>query len=220
MRMRKKAWARPELAQCPYFVEHPAEQKGRWAQWFPKKQPLHLELGCGKCTFTAALAAANPDINYIAIDISWDVLGVARRNFEAQYQAIQQPVDNVALLAYDSEEILKVLDNADRVEKLYINFCNPWPKARHHKKRLTHSSLLERYKTFMAPGAELHFKTDDDDLYLATLRYFTQSGLEILWKTTDLHNSPDSPQCPFTTEHEDRFAAQGIPIKAVVARFP
>lgn len=220
MRMRKKAWARPELAQCPYFIENPTTLKGNWKQWFPKEQPLHLELGCGKGTFTAELAAQHPEINYIAIDISSDVLGVARRNIEARYQSANLPVHNIALMSHDIERILQMLDANDHIEKLYINFCNPWPKVRHHKKRLTHTRQLELYKTFMQHGAELHFKTDDDDLYLATLRYLGESGLEILWKTTDLHGCTDSPQCNITSEHEDRFTAQGIKIKAIVARFP
>jgi tRNA (guanine-N7-)-methyltransferase len=218
--MRKKAWARPELAQCPYFIENPRALKGHWQEWFPKKQPLHLELGMGKGTFTAELAAQHPEINYIGIDISSDVLGVARRNIEARYQRDNLPVTNIALMSFDIERILEMLDEHDSIEKLYINFCNPWPKVRHHKKRLTHSRQLALYKTFMKHGAELHFKTDDDDLYLATLRYLEESGLEILWHTTDLHSCEDSPQCRITSEHEDRFTAQGIKIKAIVARFP
>lgn len=220
MRMRKKAWARPELAQCPYFIENPTELKGKWKSWFPKEQPLHLELGCGKGTFTAELAAQNPDINYIAIDISSDVLGVARRNIEARYAQDNLPVTNITLMSHDIERILQMLDENDCIEKLYINFCNPWPKVRHHKKRLTYTKQLELYKTFMKHGAELHFKTDDDDLYLATLRYLEESKLEILWHTTDLHNAADSPQTTITSEHEDLFTAQGIKIKAIVARFP
>ena len=220
MRMRKKAWARPELEQCPYFIQDPKALKNNWSSRFPQKQPLHLELGCGKCVFTAELAARHPEINYIAIDLSSDMLGVARRNFEARYQTEQRPVENVALTAYDIERITDIIGPEDCVEKLYINFCNPWPKVRHHKKRLTFPKQLELYKTFMKFGAELHFKTDDDDLYLATLRYFAQCGLAVLWKTTDLHHCIDSPQCDILTEHEERFAAEGIPIKAIVARFP
>ncbi len=218
--MRKKAWARPELAQCPYFLEEPTQWKGRWQQRFPKAQPLHLELGCGKCTFTAELAAQHPQINYIAIDQSCDVLGVARRNIEARYQAGHLPVDNILLVAYNIEQIPQLLDGKDQVEKLYINFCNPWPKARHHKKRLTHPRQLALYRDFMRHGAELHFKTDDESLYLATLRYLREGGLELLWHSEDLHSCADTPQCRITSEHEDRFAAQGIPIKAIVARFP
>lgn len=221
MRIRKKAWARPELEQCPYFVKNPTEQKGHWKDWFPKEQPLHLELGCGKATFTAELAAQHPEINYIAIDISYDILGVAHRNIEHRYAQDDRPVTNIALLSYDIEKITDLLGKDDCIEKLYINFCNPWPKARHHRKRLTYPRQLELYKTFMQSGAELHFKTDDESLYLATLRYCKESGLDILWHTTDLHScGEDCPQCRITSEHEDRFTAQGIRIKAIVARFP
>lgn len=220
MRIRKKVWARPELEQCTYFVKNPAEQKDHWNEWFPKSQPLHLELGCGKATFTAELAAQHPEINYLAIDISNDILGVARRNIEARYAQSNLAVTNVALIAYDIEKILQLFGPCDQIQRLYINFCNPWPKVRHHKRRLTHPKQLELYKTFMEHGAQLHFKTDDSDLYLATLRYFKESNLEVLWKTEDLHHCTDSPQCSITSEHEDRFSAQGIPIKAIVARFP
>lgn len=220
MRIRKKTWAIPELTACPYFIQEPSKLKGHWREWFPSSHPLHVELGCGKCTFTAELAAQNPDVNYVAIDISTDILGVARRNFEERFAQDHKPVENVAILAYDIEKIPDILSQDDDVEKLYINFCNPWPKARHHRKRLTYTHQLELYKKFMRPGAELHFKTDDYDLYLATLRYLKEAGLEILWQTQDLHHCTDSPQCHITTEHEDRFTAQGIPIKAVVARFP
>ena len=219
MRMRTKPWARPELDACPYYVKEPREWKGKWHSWFPKKQPLHVELGCGKGMFTAELAFQNPAINYLAIDISSDVLGVARRNVQKRYDEGGREVDNLALLIHDIERILLMMDENDGVQRLYINFCNPWPKGKHQKKRLTHTNQLERYKVFLADGAEIHFKTDDDGLFLSTLRYCKESGLEVLWQTKDLHNAADSPQCSITSEHEDRFTQEGIPIKALVARY-
>ncbi len=217
MRMRTKPWARPELEACPYYVPQPRE--GKWHTWFQKEQPLHVELGCGKGTFTAELAFQNPQVNYLAIDISSDVLGVARRNVQKRFDEGGRPVDNLALTIHDIERILLMMDEHDAVDRLYINFCNPWPRGKHQKKRLTHTNQLERYKVFLKDGAEIHFKTDDDGLFRSTLRYLRESGMEVLWQTTDLHNAPDSPQCAITSEHEDRFAAQGIPIKALVARY-
>lgn len=219
MRMRTKPWARPELEACPYYVPQPREWKGKWHTWFQKEQPLHVELGCGKGTFTAELAFQNPQVNYLAIDISSDVLGVARRNVQKRFDEGGRPVDNLALTIHDIERILLMMDEHDAVERLYINFGNPWPRGKHQKKRLTHTNQLERYKVFLKDGAEIHFKTDDDGLFRSTLRYLRESGMEVLWQTTDLHNAPDSPQCAITSEHEDRFAAQGIPIKALVARY-
>ena len=92
MRIRKKTWAIPELTACPYFIQEPTKLKGHWREWFPSSHPLHVELGCGKCTFTAELAAQNPDVNYVAIDISTDILGVARRNFEERFAQDLKPV--------------------------------------------------------------------------------------------------------------------------------
>ncbi len=217
MRMRKKAWARPELEQCPYFISQPQEQKGRWHDWFAEKRPIHLELGCGKGVFLSQLAPQHPKVNYIGIDLSPDVLGVARRNIEARYQEHGLTVNNIALIAYQIENILKIMDEQDRVDRIYINFCNPWSKGKHHKRRLTHIRQLELYKTFLADGGEVHFKTDDSDLYLSTLNYFRESGFRILRTTRDLYADrwPEN----VTTEHELMFTAQGIPIKAIVAKW-
>ncbi len=219
MRMRKKAWARPELAACPYFIKEPEALKGQWKCRFAKKQPLHLELGCGKGVFLAELAARHPEINYIGIDLSPDVLGVARRNIEARYAEENRRVENIALTAYDIERILQIMNAEDEIARVYINFCNPWPKMRHHKKRLTHTNQLEAYKTFLQDGAELCFKTDDSGLYQSTLRYLRESGFEILQHTANLYENGVPPADNITTEHELRFTAQGIPIKAIRARF-
>jgi len=226
MRMRTKPWARPELAVCDYFVKEPQEYKGKWNEWFPQKQPLQLELGCGKGTFMAELALQNPNINYLAIDINSDVLGVARRNIESAFSAEGRSVQNIALLSFDIERILLMMDESDTVERIYINFCNPWPKGKHHKKRLTHTRQLEKYKTFLADGGEIFFKTDDENLYLATLRYMEASGYEVIDQTTDLH-AQQTEHVPLgtmnaeniMTEHEKMFAEQGVPIKALVARY-
>ena len=216
MRMRKKAWARPELAQCPYYIQDPRGMRGSWLEWYPKRRPLHIELGCGKGVFTSEIAAANPEINYLGIDLSDDVLGVARRNIEAAFEQAGRTPDNIALTAYNIELIGDILSPQDVVDRIYINFCNPWPRTKHHKKRLTHTRQLEKYKRFLAPGGEIHFKTDNADLYLATQRYLRESGFEILWQTKDLKAEPDAIDIP--TEHELMFAAQGIPIKAITAR--
>lgn len=217
MRMRKKAWARPELAHCPYFISSPEHWKGRWGEWFAERQPIHLEFGCGKGVFLAQLAPFHPEINYIGVDQSPDVLGVARRNLEKAYSELGAPVHNVALMAHHIEDMPKIVDPSDRVERLYINFCNPWPKVRHHKRRMTHPNQLELYKSFLADGAEIHFKTDDEELYLSTLRYLEESGFTLLRSTQNLHAEQweESP----STEHELMFSAEGIPIKAAIARW-
>lgn len=217
MRMRKKQWARPELDACAYYIKDPLAMRGKWKECFARgNQPLYLDLGCGKCTFLAELACRNPEINYIGMDISPDVLGVGRRNIENAYEQANRERDNVALLAHNIEDITSLVNENDGVERIYINFCNPWPKSRHHKRRLTHTQQLGKYKKILKPGGEIWFKTDNEDLYLASLRYFTQAGFDIYFKTTDLHSLNDSEN--IESEHEVMFTAQGITTKAIRAR--
>ncbi|MEG1432258.1 tRNA (guanosine(46)-N7)-methyltransferase TrmB [Eubacterium sp.] len=214
MHLRPKPWARPELLACGFFIEEPWTLKGHWAEAFPKKQPLHLELGCGKGQFIAQLAHRNPQINYLAIDMIDTVLGLAQRNVRAVYDGA--PVDNLRLTAWDIARIDTILDASDTIERIYINFCNPWPRRRHHKKRLTHPRQLEKYQAFLIPGGEIHFKTDDDALFSASLKYFKEAGLTLTQEIRDLHAAQDP--CNIETEHEALFLKQGILIKKAVAR--
>ena len=190
MRIRKKKWARPELAACPFYVHEPKTAAGTWGERFKKQQPIHLDLGCGKCTFLAKLAHREKDVNFIGIDISEDILGVARRNIEAEFG--EEPVENVNLLSYNIEKLDTLFSPDEKAARIYVNFCNPWQKAGDHKRRLTHTRQLNTYKKVLAPGGELWFKTDNTDLYLATQRYLAEAGFEILCKTDDLH-SEDAP---------------------------
>lgn len=215
MRIRRKPWARPELENSEYFIDNPKEMKNNWKKCFNNSNPIHVELGCGKGVFLADLAIKNLNTNFIAIDIKSDVLGYARRNVEKVYTENGQKVDNVILTAYNIEQILDIFGEKDEIDRIYINFCNPWPKAKHNKRRLTHTKQLELYKKFLKPGGEIFFKTDDDDLYLATLRYLEESGFEIYYKTTDLHE--DKNEENVLTEHEIMFMEKGIKIKAIKA---
>ena len=218
MRMRHKKWSMPELEGSGYYVENPEALRGKWGQSFAKSQPLHLELGCGKGVFTAAVAAAHPEVNFVAIDISPDVLGVAKRNMDqAMKEAGRQP-DNILLTIYDIEKIDKILAPEDGVERIYINFCNPWPKAKHHKRRLTHPRQLKLYRDFLKPGASVYFKTDDDGLYLSSRSYFLSESFTLETDVKDLHHAGLSEDvCNFMTEHEMMFSQQGIPIKLIKA---
>lgn len=217
MRIRRKKWARPELDECKYFINEPKEMKNKWKECFQNNNPIHLELGCGKGVFLAELAYKNPNINYIAIDIKSDILGYARRNVEELYTKNGKKVENVVLTAYNIEQILDILGEQDKIERIYINFCNPWPKAKHNKRRLSHPKQLELYKKFLLKNGEIHFKTDDDDLYVATLRYFEESNFEIIYNTQNLHQ--DTSQDNILTEHEIMFMQKDIPIKAIIANY-
>ena len=218
MRMRFKPYAGPELAACPFHMNDATRYKGRWRETFARPgQPLHLELGCGKGGFLARLASRNPDVKYIGVDITDKVLILAKRNIARIYAEQGLPIDNVKTLAHDIERIPTLLDKADRVERIYINFCNPWNKKANHKKhRLTHTRQLLLYRPFLADGAEIWFKCDDDDLFKDTLRYMAEAGFEVTWQTRDL--LADEPSWNIRTEHEQMFTEMGIPTKALIAR--
>lgn len=188
---------------------------GKWCSQFTKQQPLHIELGCGKGGFIAHLAFQNPNINYIAIDLIDTMLGLAKRKIEAVYQ--QKKVDNVLLARCDIERILTMLDTKDVVDRIYINFCNPWPRGKHKKKRLTHTKQLTLYKTFLKSDGEIHFRTDDDMLFQESLTYFKEAGFEIIAITYDLHEN-NIMENTILTEHENMFKEQGIKIKALIAK--
>ena len=217
MRMRFKPYARPELLACDYHAHAPLENKGRWHSVFARpQQPVHLELGCGKGGFLARLASAHPDINYLGIDITDKVLILAKRNIERIYAEKGMTPDNVMIMSLDIERILNAFDERDTVQRIYINFCNPWNKKLAHKKhRLTHTRQLALYRTILAENGEIYFKTDDDDLFRDSLAYFPEAGYEIVWKTFDLH--ADEPDWNIRTEHEAMFTEQGIPTKALIA---
>mgnify|MGYP001623062106 FL=1 len=218
MRIRYKKWARPELEASEFYVKDPEKIKGKWREQFANpNQPLHLELGCGKGQFISQLAVENLNINYIAIDLVDAMLGLAKRNIEASYKAANVEPKNILITRFDIERILLILNKQDQIERIYINFCNPWPRGKHRKKRLTNSIQLEKYKQFLVKDGEIYFKTDDDDLFESSLRYFNESGFEVIAKTYNLHQEPIFEK-NIETEHEKMFSAQGIKIKALIAR--
>lgn len=216
MRIRKKPWAEPELSVCPFFIKEPEALKGNWKSRFLKEQPVYLEVGCGKGGFVGQTALNKPDINFIAIDIKSDMLGVARRNIVKLFENSNRVIDNILMTAYNVEQIDKILSSDDKIERIYINFCNPWPRAKHKKRRLTYPKKLNMYREFLVDGGEIHFKTDDDELFFESLEYFNSCGFEITYKTLDLHKSDYRENVE--TEHEKMFSAEGIKIKFCIAK--
>ncbi|MBO6232763.1 MAG: tRNA (guanosine(46)-N7)-methyltransferase TrmB [Clostridia bacterium] len=219
MRIRYKKWARPELEASKFYRDNPEDLKGKWKEEFKNsKNPLYLELGCGKGQFISKLAVQNQDINYIAIDLIDAMLGLAKRNVEEEYKNNNIEPENVLLTRFDIERISLILGKEDNIERIYINFCNPWPKGKHRKKRLTHTRQLEKYKEFLAENGEVYFKTDDDGLFESSIEYFKEAGFEILKLTRDLHNEDIFDGKNIQTEHEKMFSEQGIKIKALIAK--
>lgn len=150
MRIRYKKWARPELEACKFYEDEPEKYKGKWNSRFSKKVPLHMELGCGKGSFIASLAVQNPEINYIAVDLVDAMLGLCKRNVEEAYKEANREIDNIIITRHDIERIHLFMGKEDVVDRIYINFCNPWPKPKHKKKRLTYPKQLKLYQEFLA----------------------------------------------------------------------
>ena len=219
MRIRKKKWAEPELAVCDFYIKNPDEHAGKWKNAFKKEQPLYLEIGCGKGGFAGQFALKYPDRNIIALDIKVDMLGVGRRTIVKLFEESgksQDEIDNLLLVKYNVEQLDKIITPDDKIEAMYINFCNPWPRAKHKKRRLTYPRKLEMYKSFLQPEAEIRFKTDDDELFEESVEYFEQCGYEITYITRDLHSSDFTEN--IVTEHEKMFSDEGKKIKFLIAK--
>lgn len=217
MRIRYKPWARKELEESKFYRENSEELIGKWRNEFERPdQPFFVELGCGKGGFISQIACKHPENNYLGIDLVDPMLGLAKRKIEEIYINENKEINNVILTRFDIERILLILNKQDQVDGIYINFCNPWPRGKHHKKRLTYTRQLEHYKEFLKPKAKIYFKTDDDNLFDESILYFKQSGFKIEKITRDLKQEPEFWE-NIETEHEKMFSQQGIKIKALIA---
>lgn len=216
MRIRRKKWAKDELEKAQFYIDNPTEFKNLWNKKFENEQPIYLELGCGKGLFIATLAKKHPEINFIAVDMIEAMLGLSKRNIEQSYNG--EKIKNILLIRANVERILDTFGENDKVDRIYINFCNPWPKDKHKKRRLTHIRQLENYKKILKQNGQIYFKTDDDGLFEESLGYFKEAGFEVEKLTYDLHNEMIFEE-NVVTEHEKMFTEQGIKIKALIARY-
>ena len=217
MRIRFKKWARPELAAAPFCMDDAFACAGKWRSHFAKPdQPFYVELGCGKGGWVSQAAVLHPENNYLALDMKSEMLGVAKRKTEAAFAEAGREPENILLSILNIERFSEVLLPADGVDRIYINFCNPWPKEGHKKRRLTHPRQLRQYAAVLR--GELHFNTDDRGLFEESLEYFTGSGWTILHQTFDLH--ADEPADNIRTEHENMFTEMGKKINFLIAKPP
>ena len=215
MRARKKKHGAERIAACAHLlIEDPAILKEDPQTPFPEKRALHLEIGCGKGSFACGMAAANPDVNFIAMERVPDVACLALE--KAEREADTRP-DNLRFLIGNAENLTEWLP-AHSVDCLYLNFSDPWPKAGHAKRRLTHRLFLERYQTVLKKGGILRFKTDNVGLFDFSLEEFEAMGLEMTDLTRDLHNSPLN-EGNVMTEYERAWSEKGFPIHAVTVKF-
>lgn len=214
MRMRKKKNLIPRMERCSdRLIRDPYDRRGHWRELMPQARELRLELGCGKGGFIAQEAPANPEYNYIAIDIKNEMLVLAKRKLEAAYAEQQLPLDNVRIMIDNIMYLRECFAETDRLDRIYINFCNPWPRGKHKKRRLTHPRQLVQYRMLL--DGEIWFKTDDDELFEESLEYFPEAGFRITTMNRDLHSEPTLRY--FETEHEHMFDEMGKKIKFLIA---
>lgn len=204
MRVRHKPWAKEKVEQYPqYVLPDPIQYKGKWEEVFGNDHPVHIEVGTGKGQFIAGMAQANPDINYIGIELQLSVIVTALD------KVIEADVPNVKLLHTDGADLREFFAERD-VDRVYLNFSDPWPKNRHAKRRLTHESFLRIYQDILIPKGEIHFKTDNRGLFEYSLVSFSDYGMKLNGVWLDLHNSDYEGN--IMTEYEEKFTAKGHPI--------
>ncbi|MDE5738152.1 MAG: tRNA (guanosine(46)-N7)-methyltransferase TrmB [Oscillospiraceae bacterium] len=213
MRIRCKPWARPELEASHFFIAEPQNYKNHWQEVFQNNKPIYLELGCGKGGFASQAILHWQDVNYIAIDIKNEMLVLAKRKIEQALASENLTDEQVRIMILNITNISSVFGEQDVIDRIFINFCNPWNKPKHKKRRLTHIRQLVQYKQFLK--GELWFKTDDDILFEESLEYFLQTGFQIKYLTRDLHHSDFSEN--LQTEHEFMFSEEGKQIKFLIA---
>ena len=215
MRMRKKKNGAARIDACrDLLIENTAKLSEDPQFAFSAERPLYIEIGCGKGNFACGMSAGNPDRNFIAMERVADVACLALE--KAKVCADERP-DNLRFLIGDAKNLTEWFP-AQSADGIYLNFSDPWPKAGHAKRRLTHRGFLELYRRVLKPDGKLYLKTDNRGLFEFSLEEFAAAGLVTEWLTRDLHNS-DRAEGNVMTEYEANFSSKGMPIYSAVVRF-
>ena len=204
MRLRKVKNARERLMvdNNKYFINEPELYKGKWNELFGNNNPLHIEIGCGKGQFMSTLAKLNPDINYIAIEKFDSVL------LRCLEKIINDDIPNLKIAVMDAA-VLGTYFADDEVDRIYLNFSDPWPKSHHAKRRLTSPLFLDLYKHILKDEGEIHFKTDNRGLFEYSLESFNNNGFKLSHISLDLHKDTVKYPDNITTEFEDKWSKLG-----------
>lgn len=215
MRLRNIPGAKDAIIESSYVVQTPTECKTKWAEQFPKEQPIHIEVGMGKGRFLMDMARLHPDINYVGIEMYDSVLLRALQKRE-KLETGGIHLDNLKFMCMDARLLPEVFDKGE-VERIYLNFSDPWPKARHAKRRLTSREFLARYNEILAPEGRVEFKTDNRDLFEFSLEEVEAAGWKLMAHTFDLHHEDAMMEGNVMTEYEEKFSSMGNPICKLVA---
>ena len=209
MRLRNIPGAKEAIENSSYVIHTPSKMKGNWQKCFKNTSPLHIEIGMGKGRFIMSLAEKNPDINYIGIERYSSVLLRALQKMD------ESPISNLIFICEDATLITDIFDD-NEIDRIYLNFSDPWPKDRHAKRRLTSRQFLSRYNTVLKPDGHIEFKTDNRPLFDFSLEEAKEAGWNIDGFTYDLHNDPSMNAGNIMTEYEEKFSAKGNPINKMI----
>lgn len=208
MRMRKKKNLQPRMERCEnYQVKDPFAMKGHWRELMENAVEVHLELGCGKGRFTAETAAQNPGVLLIAVEMVPDAMVVAMERCR------DAGLTNVFFVCANARELPEFFESGE-VDRIYVNFCDPWPKSNQAKRRLTHGNFLKLYRKVLPLGGQVHFKTDNAPLFAFSVEEIPNFGFTLSEVTDDLHAHGI---CGVMTDYEAKFHALGTPIHRLVA---
>lgn len=205
MRLKNVPGARDVIAESPLVVHEPEKQKGSWKQFFGNDHPIHIEIGMGKGRFLHEMAKENPAVNYIGIEKYSSVL------LRAVQKMKEEPLPNLFFIRMDAENIDEVFAK-DEVDRIYLNFSDPWPKDRHAKRRLPSKEYLARYDRFLKKDGVIEFKTDNKGLFDFAAEQAPEAGWNIMRITYDLHHDEEMMQGNVMTEYEEKFSSMGNPI--------
>ena len=217
MRLRNIPGADDAILNSEYCIKNPEEQKGHWQDCFDKEQPLHIEIGMGKGQFLLTLAAKNPQINYIGIERYSSVLLRAVEKFQ-ELEAEGKAPANIRFICMDANDLPTVFAPAE-VSRIYLNFSDPWPKARHARRRLTSNEFFKLYDQVLTADGTVEFKTDNRPLFDFSVEELETSELFVLDQLSyDLHNDSTMNQGNIMTEYEAKFSSMGNPICKLIAK--
>ena len=212
MRLRNISGSREMIADSKYVIQDAENQKGKIKTYFEKEQPIRIEIGMGKGRFIMQMAEENPEINFIGIEKYSSVLLRAIQKME------QNELPNLRFIRMDAEDITEVFEKGE-VDRIFLNFSDPWPKDRHAKRRLPSKEFLKRYDEILQKGGVSEFKTDNRDLFDFAVEQLEPAGWKAEVITYDLHHDPVLCEGNIMTEYEEKFSSMGNPIcKYVIYR--
>ncbi|WP_018753031.1 tRNA (guanosine(46)-N7)-methyltransferase TrmB [Paenibacillus sanguinis] len=212
MRLRGRKGIRESLEQQEKLVVlNPQEYKGRWAEVFGNDRPIYIELGMGKGQFISGMSVKYPDVNFIGMDMYDELIRRGSEKVRAKWAEHDGSEPRSVRLALGNIEMIEDFFAPGEVERIYLNFSDPWPKKKHWRRRLTHPRFLEKYRTLLNEEGEIHFKTDSRILFEFSLNAFSAAGLQMSDITLSLHEGGIN-EAHVLTEYESKFVAQGMPI--------